>query len=148
MSAVDCPSFSLRLSSDVAGKNQLRARLKEFGEIRHWPAETRNELELVIEEWMTNLCSYAFAGIAKPTIEVQVSATENEAFVRISDNGIPFNPENHPAPDFSIPPEDRPIGGLGIHMMKQLVDALSYERKAGRNILQLKKLLQPKSENQ
>jgi len=59
--------------------------------------------------------------------------------VEVSDNGKPFNPLDHPEPDLNQPLEERPIGGLGIHLIRKFVDQLAYRRDAGRNILTLRK---------
>lgn len=97
------------------------------------------DLKLAIEEIFTNIVKYGLQDqqVAKITITLQVD--DEAVHVEICDSGIAFNPLNAAAPDFYIPLEERKLGGMGIFLVKQLMDNVSYRRDENRNILTIKK---------
>jgi anti-sigma regulatory factor (Ser/Thr protein kinase) len=98
-------------------------------------------LALAIEEAATNVIGHAFAGIPPPhLITVRLDITPQLLVAEIIDNGRPFDPTAVPPPDLSLPIERRAPGGLGLHLMRSMVDALYYHRGEGRNRLRLEKL--------
>ena len=66
---------------------------------------------------------------------------DGELVAEVEDDGTPFNPLDVPAPDVTRPIEDRPIGGLGIHLTKKMVDGIDYSLRDGKNVLRLRKKL-------
>ncbi len=103
------------------------------------------KLELVLEEVLLNIMNYAYPnetpGII--TLGFRVSG-ENMIVIRIIDEGKAFDPSAKPDPDTSLAVEDRKIGGLGILLVRQMSEAVSYERKDGLNILDVCFNLEPK----
>lgn len=101
-----------------------------------------NKMRLVSEEALINIINYAY-----PNQSGEIEISYNYDSVRellelqISDRGIPFNPLDHEEPNLEIPLEDRQIGGLGIFMIKQIMDSVHYERLNEQNILTLTKQL-------
>jgi anti-sigma regulatory factor (Ser/Thr protein kinase) len=66
----------------------------------------------------------------------------SEEFVaRIEDDGVEFNPTEHPIPDLDAPLEERKVGGLGIHLVRQIMTSVEYQRVAGKNVVTLRKKL-------
>ena len=102
------------------------------------PAVAMN-MNLVIEEALSNIIFYAFTDKNKHEIKVSVSVDKNILTIKITDDGIPFNPLKHEQPDITLPAEERPVGGLGIFLMSQIMDKMHYNRKENENILTLKK---------
>ena len=97
-------------------------------------AETINKLDLIVEELVINVRDYAYAG-ACGEIEV-ICATEGSQFIlSIGDNGPAFNPLAKTDPDTSLTIEERPVGGLGIFLVKQLTSSQLYRREGNKNIL-------------
>ena len=94
----------------------------------------RFALGLAVDEACSNVIRYAYAP-GTGTVRVECLVTPEEARVCIFDRGVPFNPLETAAPDTGAGLEDRPIGGLGIHLIRNLVDAASYERREGENVL-------------
>jgi anti-sigma regulatory factor (Ser/Thr protein kinase) len=97
-------------------------------------------INLALEEAVTNVMLYAYPdGKGKVLIE----AEKNDKLITfiISDNGIPFDPTSSPEADITLSAEERSIGGLGIHLVRQIMDHISYERKDDTNILTLVKNL-------
>jgi anti-sigma regulatory factor (Ser/Thr protein kinase) len=116
---------------------KLRAAAAEQG----WPAAVASEVELIFEEWITDVLAYGLAAGKDRFFRVQIFDEEPWARLVVTDNGIPFDPTSMPPPDLSVAPEDRPIGGLGIFMMRNLAASMSYERKGPENILTIRKSL-------
>ncbi len=97
-------------------------------------------IALSVEEAVTNVIGHAFAGIPPPhVIIVRLDITPQLFTAEIIDNGHPFDPTTVPAPNFSLPIEQRAPGGLGIHLMRSMVDRIDYHRADGRNRLRLEK---------
>ncbi len=100
-------------------------------------ASLRGELRLITEEAATNVLKYASA----QNIELTLELDEREARLELRDDGLPFDPLEAPPPDLDSPLDERPVGGLGIHLLKELTDRIRYRREAGFNVLSLAKRL-------
>ena len=96
-----------------------------------------SRLSVVVEEIVLNIVDYSTSDY----LDVEILRDGATLTLRFHDGGVPFNPLEREFPDFTLPLEDRPIGGLGIFMTKQIMDDLSYARKNGRNILTMRKAL-------
>ena len=93
-------------------------------------------LELAVEEAAVNICSYAYE---IPPGEVTVRITPDPGVVRIElvDNGVPFDPLSMDAPDIKSELENREVGGLGIFLIRRMLDEVHYSRRGDQNILSL-----------
>jgi len=99
------------------------------------------KLILVVEEMFTNIVNYAYLDKNLHNIDVIIEL-ENDLFsATLIDDGKEFNPLNHTVQDLNAPVEHRQIGGLGIHLMKNIMDEYFYKRENGKNILIIKKNL-------
>jgi serine/threonine-protein kinase RsbW len=94
---------------------------------------------LAVEELVTNCIKYAYDDTLEHWICIGIRLSAVEMVVTIEDDGHPFDPRSLPEPDTSLPLEDRPIGGLGIHLLRNLFDALDYSRVEGQNRVVLRK---------
>jgi anti-sigma regulatory factor (Ser/Thr protein kinase) len=110
-----------------------------------WLAEHQVSFEamylvsLAIEELVTNCIKYGYQDANGHTIDFLLSVDEGVLSLEVVDDGNPFNPLDAPRPDLSLPPEKRPIGGLGLHLLRELADGMRYERRDGTNRLRLTK---------
>ncbi|MDO4491401.1 MAG: ATP-binding protein [Lachnospiraceae bacterium] len=94
----------------------------------------QQQMAVVLDELLSNIAYYAYPE-EKGLVTIQAE-TEGEFFrIRVRDSGIPFNPLDCEEPDLSLDSEDRPLGGLGIFMVKKLTDGISYVRHEEENIL-------------
>jgi anti-sigma regulatory factor (Ser/Thr protein kinase) len=123
-------------------KPRLLRAFEAFAAEHRLPAKARQAADLALEEHVTNVLNYAYADSALHEIRVRLSCDEHVLHVEIEDDGQAFNPLAVPPVDTSIPLEQRPLGGLGIHLMRQFMDALEYRREGGRNILRMTKRLE------
>jgi anti-sigma regulatory factor (Ser/Thr protein kinase) len=96
-------------------------------------SQKAGSVELATEEAVTNVCKYS----GPADIELACLADDAAFLVEISDAGKPFDPTSAPDPDLTLGVEERPIGGLGVFLIKRLTDTLHYERRDGRNVLRL-----------
>jgi serine/threonine-protein kinase RsbW len=95
-------------------------------------------LELALEEALVNIINYAYEG-GEGEIRISCSSDDHGVFVtEITDNGHPFEMSAVPPPDLGSGVDERRIGGLGIHLMKSLMDEVSYRREEEKNILSLR----------
>jgi serine/threonine-protein kinase RsbW len=122
-------------------KSLFFEKFREFASEQKWAAAVVDEIELILEEWLTNVIEYGFTGMSERWVRVEFRINGDEGRIRVEDNGVPFNPTTHPDPDITKPAEERPIGGLGVFLVKRLSSEISYERRNGRNVLIIRKNL-------
>ena len=128
--------------SKAAGeKARLLAAFEAFARENRLSDAVRQAGDLAIEEHLTNILSYGFSDTTQHTIHLDLRIDAGELVIEMSDDGRAFNPTTHPTPDLKAPPETRSIGGLGIHMIRQSMDAVDYARVGGRNVLRMRKRL-------
>ena len=101
------------------------------------------QIDVAIDELFGNIANYAYAP-EKGTATIEVHGTKEEpaqVVVTFLDHGVPYNPLEKADPDVTLSVEERPIGGLGIFLVKKTMDDISYEYRDGKNILTIKKNL-------
>ena len=98
-------------------------------------------LQIIVEELVTNVIDYGGVPAGEHAVRVDLSAEGGELLIHLTDRGAEYNPLLREDPDVTLPAEQRPIGGLGVHFCKKLTDAQSYERRDGCNVLTLRKKL-------
>ena len=128
---------SVTLTNDVQEVPRLNAFVDEVCEDMGCDMETTMRMNLAIEEAVVNVIDYAYPSGTVGSIDIKVTIYDNHMEFVISDSGTPFDPTKKEDVDISLPVEERRIGGLGIHLVRQLMDKINYERKDGRNILTL-----------
>ena len=102
--------------------------------------ENAKTLNLAIEEWVANVINYAYPKGIRGHVELTAKVEDGLMTLVIKDHGAPFDPTEHEDADVEAELQDRPIGGLGIYLVKSIMDSMSYERSAdGYNILTLTK---------
>ena len=92
------------------------------------------KIELILEEVLANICNYAYEG-NQGEAELSCEIAGDALVLSVSDSGRPFNPLESPPPDLSADIDERRVGGLGIYFVREMVDAIAYERRDGRNTL-------------
>lgn len=131
--------LSLEISPRVEELSVITAAVEQFGDAEKWPSDMIFQINLVIEELGLNIMTH---GKTKDLEKIEITLTaEGESLtVEIVDNGHPFDPTSEaPEPDLDVELGERTIGGLGIHIVRSLVDNLRYRRQGGRNHVTLVK---------
>jgi anti-sigma regulatory factor (Ser/Thr protein kinase) len=131
--------ISIALKNDFCELDSLCRSLEKFGKSHGLSKKCKLDLNLVLEELLTNIISHGYADEGEHFIHITISQENGVLVVCIKDDGIPFNPVTAEEPDVKRPLEEREIGGLGIHLIKQLTDDIAYERVGNQNIIILKK---------
>lgn len=130
-------SVSLKIPSEMDQLERITAAVEEFAERDDWPPDLTFKVHLVLDELSVNVVNYS-GGASE--IEVSLAANADEVRVEIADDGQPFDPLHEaPEPDIDAPLEERPIGGLGIYFVREMMDELHYSRENGRNRLAMVK---------
>ena len=106
---------------------------------------TTASLNLAIEEAVVNVMSYAYPSGTRGDVNIEAEANDERLKFSITDHGTPFDPTSKREVDTTLSAEDRPIGGLGIHLVRQIMDSVNYERMDGKNVLTLRKKLSGKA---
>ena len=130
----------LRHSIVMRNDIQQIPTLAEWVESLHIPEALNMTMNLALEETVTNVMLYAYPN-EKGKVLIEAEKTDEQITFVITDSGVPFDPTAKPDADTSLSAEERPIGGLGIHLVRQIMDKISYRREEGKNILTLIKKL-------
>jgi len=131
----------LALDSDLAELERLKAFVDTFCEAESVTGETCFQLQIVLEELVLNTIKYGECQPKKEAIRLSIRRQGDEVRAVLSDSGIEFNPLEAPPPDLTASMRDRPLGGLGIHLVRNLLQSIHYERREGRNYLYFVKRL-------
>lgn len=131
--------LSLGGDANLDELRRIQQAVSEFGQAQNWPPELVFQIELVIEEVGVNIVNYAYDD-APDRMEVVVDSANDALTLEFIDNGRAFDPLNDaPPPELEADLEHRPIGGLGVHLVKTMADEAHYRREAGCNHLTLTK---------
>ena len=106
------------------------------------PPRVQVQITMAVDELFVNIASYAYPD-RTGTATVRVEADEPPSAVALTflDGGIPYDPLSHADPDVTLSAEERPIGGLGIYMVKKTMDEVVYAYRDGKNVLTIRKYL-------
>ncbi len=117
----------------------IQGSVEELGQRESWPDSLTFKVNLVLEELGLNILSYGGPEENQsPGVEIVLISEDDSLTIEVLDDGLPFNPlQDTETPDVDAILGDRPIGGLGVHLVKTLMDELSYERTAGKNHLKM-----------
>lgn len=132
-------NLSVEINNNIEEITRLGDILEEYGNQYNIPPKVIQAFHLALDELVTNTISYGYADKAPHTILLAFVLNEEQLSVTITDDGQAFNPKDAPPPDLDSSVEDRRVGGLGIHLVKNLLDTFDYERKGKYNIVRLSK---------
>ncbi len=130
---------SFKLKSNLSELDALCQNLEKFGQSMGLSKKCIFEANLALDELFTNIISYGFDDKNEHTITITIALQNDDLVVNIEDDGIPFNPTNAETPNLECSIEECRIGGLGIHLAKNLMDEVCYQRCKDKNLLTLKK---------
>ena len=134
------PEYRLDVAPDIAEIPHLLDWVEACCAECRVEGDTPFKLALVLEEAVANVINHAFAGAsAPPRIAVELAIEDDDVTAEVIDNGRPFDPTAAPEPDRASPLESRDVGGLGIHLIRKMMDRVQYRRAGGENRLRLEK---------
>lgn len=127
--------ITLELLADMAGLEKADKALDELALAVQLPEQTLFQVRLVLEEVLMNVISYGAGDSAVPHVQLNMAQKDGTLSMEIADNGVAFDPLQLPAPDLDAEIDDRPIGGLGIFLVRELMDSVTYRRDGDWNRL-------------
>ena len=136
---VSTDQIVVRIANDLSELAPLAGLVEEFCERNEMPMKLAFNLNLALDEMITNTVSYGYEDRAKHTIEVRIMREGDTFTVELEDDGLPYNPLEAPEPDLDAEIDDRPIGGLGVHLVRTIMDTVNYRREGDRNLLIMSK---------
>ena len=131
----------ITLMNDRMEIERLHESLQEYFTRFHIPPDVHFVIMLALDELLTNIISYAYPDTREHPIDIFLASDNWSIIIEISDDGTPFNPLEVEEPDLTVSIEERQIGGLGVHLVRKLMDSVEYQRHDDRNIFTMKKTL-------
>ena len=133
------PALNLTIANDLAEIGRIATIIEDFCAEHGLGEEIAHAINLSLDELLTNTISYGFEDGGQHSIGIVVEAPGDRATVTIRDDAVAFDPTQAGDPDLDLDIDDRPIGGLGIHIVRAMMDEVRYERVDGQNRLTLTK---------
>ncbi len=129
--------LNIERSHDELGR--ITDAVDDLGSKEDWSTDLLFRVHLVLEELVLNIIDYGFDdGRDDHELEVVLVSDDDSLTIDITDDGLPFDPtEDAKKPDVNAPLEDRPIGGLGVHLVRTMMDEMTYRREDDKNHLTL-----------
>ena len=137
--------LQLKVINQFIEIDRVNEKFNAFAKKCGLDVSVKRKVNLVFDELLNNIISYAFQDNMEHQIGIEVKYQPSKLEITISDDGTPFNIFESPTPNTELPLEARPIGGLGIYLVQQVMDEHHYHRDKDKNISTLIKLL--KSQN-
>ncbi|MBI2470807.1 MAG: ATP-binding protein [Planctomycetes bacterium] len=130
---------TIQIKNNLSELERLSQTVEAFGEANNLSPKILYALNLSLDEIITNVIYYGYNDANEHQIIIRILLKDEELTVEVEDDGKPFNPLEAEKPDLEKPLEERQVGGLGIHLVTNLMDTLEYKRQEGKNLLVMKK---------
>ena len=135
---------TLRIDADLAALAGVRRFIRETAAGAGAPVECLEDLVQAVDEAATNVITHGYEGGAG-WLEVSATTEGENLVIRIEDAAPAYDPTTRPEPDLTVPPLHRRPGGMGVHLIREATDAMSYRpRPGGGNILTLVRSMRPR----
>jgi anti-sigma regulatory factor (Ser/Thr protein kinase) len=134
--------LSIRIKNELAELEKVNQALAQFSELHQLPADVSNAISLALDEIITNIVEYGYHDQEEHLIDVRFSLDEGQVTLIVEDDGVPFDPLDAEVPDTSSSMEERPVGGLGIHLVLNVMDEVAYNYRNEKNCLVMTKKIE------
>ncbi len=131
--------YRLELSNKLGELNKIHTTLEMLAQKWNFPLQFINTIELVLEEAFTNIVNYAYNDTHEHPILIEFVKDPDTLEMTLIDDGLAYDPTRNEEPKTDLPIEDRPVGGLGILLIRRLMDSVDYQRIGNKNLLTLTK---------
>ncbi|MBS0365531.1 MAG: ATP-binding protein [Proteobacteria bacterium] len=128
---------------EVARLPELTRFLQDFWTAERLPAAQASAFEVALEEIFVNSVTHGSRGGTRVRVEVSLAVADGGVTMTVEDDGPQFDPLTLPPPDVDCPLEQRPVGGLGIHLVRRMMDTVSYQRVGAHNRLRMTRRIEP-----
>src|SRR3954471_15151797 len=132
-------SITIKISANVHEIERLNRLIRQFGELHDLPSRALYSVNLALDEVVSNIVLYGYDDSNDEPILVKMEVKGTDLMASIEDGGREFDPLSLPTPDLNAPLEAREVGGLGIHLMRSLMDGVEYKRENTKNLLTMRK---------
>ena len=133
--------LTIALKNNIDEINRLHTFIEEVGEAFALQMKVVMNLNLVLEEAVTNVIMYAYPQEQNEYIYLSAKKQDDKLVFVLTDSGIAFDPTQAPDADITLSADDRKIGGLGIFLIRKIMNEVKYERIDDKNVLTLEKEL-------
>jgi sigma-B regulation protein RsbU (phosphoserine phosphatase) len=133
--------LTIRIKNELTELQKVDQALEQYSKLHLLPVEVSNAISLALDEIITNVVSHGYQDHEEHFIDVRITLAEQQLSLIIEDDGMAFDPLETASPDTLSGLEDRPIGGLGIHLVRNVMDEVTYDYRNERNCLVMKKML-------
>ena len=131
---------SLLIANELDELQKINAAIEELAEEENWSPDVTFQIGLAVEELGVNIVNYGYEDDKDHEIRIVISSEDEAITIEVEDDGHAFNPlSDAPAPDLDAEVEDRTVGGLGIHLVRTMMDEVHYQRQQNKNCLTLVK---------
>ena len=137
------PAFRMTIGADRSEIARVNAAFAAFADAHALAASVRRSVHVAIDELLSNTIMHGFTGREGGEVTVEAVLRADRVCVTLTDDGAPFDPLAEAAPDTTLTAQERRIGGLGIHLVRRIMDEVSYQRQADRNVVVMTKRLTP-----
>lgn len=128
----------LAFEAELENLEDVQSQVEHFSEAQQLSVKASYALSLCLEELLTNVINHGHSSEANGTqVRLTLALVEDEVRVTIEDNGTPYDPTVTPEPDLDALLEDRPIGGLGVHLVRELAHRFDYCHRDGKNCVSI-----------
>ena len=131
----------LVIKNDISEISKLATFIGELSEELNFTPELNFNLNLVLEEAVSNVILYAYSKEVQKEITLLANISDNNLIFVLTDSGKEFDPTKVPDADVTLSAEEREIGGLGIFLIRQIMNTVEYQRIDGKNVLTMRKQL-------
>ena len=130
-------TLALKVHTNRGEIGHITAEIETLAEREGWTPDLSFKVNLALEELVINIMDYGFAD-GDHEIDITLISEDHQLVIEIADSGKAFDPlQDAPVPDVNAPAEERPIGGLGIYLVRNMMDDMQYRREGDRNYLTL-----------
>jgi len=134
--------LDLKIKNQLVQLGVVEDAFFEFAMQNEIPDSDRQKVSIVLDELLNNVINYAYQDEEEHKILVEIEFSGKRLVITIADDGIPFNPFQRGDPDTLSEIDDREIGGLGIHLVRSVMDEFDYQRHIDKNVVKLVKLIE------
>jgi anti-sigma regulatory factor (Ser/Thr protein kinase) len=134
-------SKNILINNNLSEIERLSKAVAEFGKKNNLSSEVIYDVRLALEEVVSNIINYGFEDNYEHQISIEMNLQGETLTMKIKDDGKPFNPLEVKSTNLEKPFDEREIGGMGIYIVRKLMDNILYKREEGNNVLQLTKYL-------
>ncbi len=127
--------LTFQLKNAFSELEVLRKKLKQFEKSCKLPKKCSLDINLAMDEWITNIISHGCSDHSECFIRITLQCEKNAVTINIENSGTAFDPMNADPPDLECNCEERQIGGIGLHLMKQKMDKIEFSRCGHKNVL-------------